>query len=178
MYGPLFDKAEFNYCLCLVDSHTRFPYAFPLHSPTAEAVCDCLLQVFPLVSVSTVITSDQATFFTADLTQQFVKLFGCGPRWSTPLHPEGNSVIERSQQSIKKLLYHVCRDRPKQWHKLLLIVLWCICESKNETLCVSPCLTMMGRTLTNPLKLLNKSWTGEIQILQTVGKSVSEYLSE
>jgi len=56
--GPLFDRAEYKYCLCFIDSHTRFPFAFPLRSVTAKAVCECLLQVFALVGVSSVITSD------------------------------------------------------------------------------------------------------------------------
>ena len=37
--GPLLDKAEYNFCLCLIDSHTQFPFAFPLRSVTAKAVC-------------------------------------------------------------------------------------------------------------------------------------------
>ena len=103
--GPLFDKAEYNYCLCLTDSCTRFPFAFPLRSVTVKAVCECLLQVFVLVGISSVITSDQGTCFTAELTQEFVKLFGFSPRWSTPLHPEGNSLVERLNQSVKRMLH-------------------------------------------------------------------------
>ena len=144
MIGPLFDCTEFKYCLCLIDSHTRFPFAFLLRSVTAKAVCDCLLQVFAMVGVSSVITSDQGTCFTAELTQKFLELFGCSPKWSTPLHPEGNSLIERMNQSVKKLLAHVCKTHPKQWHKLLPIVLWCIREAKNETLGVSPFMMVMG----------------------------------
>jgi len=37
---------------------------------------------------------------------------------------------------------------------------------------------LIGRTPTNPPKLIRESWTGENQIPSTVGKSVSEYLSE
>ena len=33
--GPLLNKAEYNFCLCLIDSHTRFPFAFPLRSVNA-----------------------------------------------------------------------------------------------------------------------------------------------
>ena len=33
--GPLFDKAEYNYCLRITDSCTRFPFAFPLRAVTA-----------------------------------------------------------------------------------------------------------------------------------------------
>ena len=45
--GPLFEKAEFNYALCITDSRTRFPFCFPLRATTAKAVCEeCLIQVF------------------------------------------------------------------------------------------------------------------------------------
>ena len=108
--GPLFDKAEYNYCLCIIDSCTRFPFAFPLRAVTARAVCECLIQVFSLVGVSSVITSDQGTCFTARLTQEFLKLFGCSPRWSTPLHPEGNSLVERLNQTVKKC-YIMCAKK-------------------------------------------------------------------
>jgi len=91
--GPLLDLAEYKYCL--IDSHTRYPFAFPLRSFTAKAVCERLLQVFALVGVSSVITSDQGTCFTAELTQKFLELLGCSPKWSTPLHAEGNCLVER-----------------------------------------------------------------------------------
>jgi len=71
-----------------------------------------------MVGVSLVITSDQGTCFTAELTQKFLELFGCSPKWSTPLHPEGNSLVEGMNQSVKKLLAHVCKTHPKQWQKL------------------------------------------------------------
>ena len=73
--GPLFNKAEYNYCLFLIDSCTRFPLAFPLRSVTAKAVCECLLQVFALGGISSVITSDQGTCFTAELTRVYETLW-------------------------------------------------------------------------------------------------------
>ena len=87
--GPLTEQADFRFCLCVIDSCTRFPFAFLLRSVTAKAVCDCLLQIFALVGVRKVITSDKGTCFTSQLTQEFIKLFGCSPRFSTALHPEG-----------------------------------------------------------------------------------------
>ena len=176
--GKLFDNAEYNYCLCIIDSCTRYPFAFPLRSPTAKAVCDCLLQVFSLVGVSKVISFDQGTCFTSELTQSFLKLFGCSPVFSTPLHPEGNSLVERLNQSVKKLLHHVCKTNPKQWHKLLPLVLWCIRESKNDTLGVSPSMMVMGRNPSNPLKIIRDSWTGENNLPVDPGKSVSDFLTE
>ena len=51
-------------------------------------------------------------------------------------------------------------------------------ESRNETLGVSPFMMVMGRNPANPLKILKDTWTGENQLPQTVGKSVSEFLAE
>ena len=176
--GPLFDKAEYNYCLCITDSCSRFPFAFPLRAVTAKAVCECLIQVFSLVGISSVITSDQGSCFTAKLTQEFLRLFGCSPRWSTPLHPEGNSLVERLNQTVKKMLHHVCKENPKQWNKLLPLVLWTIRESKNDTLGLSPQMMLFGRTPNNTLHLLKESWTGENALPVSAGKSVVNFLSE
>ena len=176
--GPLFDQAEFKYCLCLIDSHTRYPFAYPLRSVTARAVCDCLINVFAQVGVSSVITSDQGTCFTAELTQRFLQMLGCSPRWSTPLHPEGNSLVERLNQTFKKLLAHVCKAHPKQWHRMLPLILWCIRESRNETLGVSPFMMVMGHNPPNPLSVIEESWTGTDSLPQPSGKTVTEYLTE
>ena len=60
----------------------------------------------------------------------------CSQRWSTLLRPERNSLVERLKQTRKRMLHHICRTNPKQWHKLRPIVLWCIRES--NTWCYLP----------------------------------------
>ena len=77
---PLVEGAEYPFFLVLIDSCTRFPFAFELRKVTAKAVCECLLQIFSLVGVSTVITSDQESYFVSELTKKFMQLFGCSPR--------------------------------------------------------------------------------------------------
>ena len=112
---------------------------------------------------SNVITLDNATYFTSQLNDKFMKLFGCKLRFLTVSHPEGNSLVERMNASLKKMLAHISQKYPKQWHTLLPIVLWCLRESRNETLGVSPFMMVMKRNLANPLKILNDTWTGENQ---------------
>ena len=36
-----------------------------------------------------------------------MELFGCKLRFSTVLHPEGNSLVEQMNASLKKMLAHV-----------------------------------------------------------------------
>ena len=117
------------------------------------------------MGIPSVITSDNATYFTSHLNDKFIELFGCKPRFSTVLHPEGNSLVERMNASLKKMLAYVNQKYPKQWHKLLPIVLWCMRVSRNETLGVSPFMMVMERNPANPLKILKDTWTGENQLL-------------
>ena len=75
------------------------------------------------------------------------------------------------------MLHHVCRNNPKQWYKLLPLVLWCIRESKNQTLGVSPYMMVFGRNPSNPLGIIKDSWTGKDN-LPLGSKPVTEFLSE
>ena len=76
-----------------------------------------------------------------------------------------NTLVERLNQTVKKMLHHVCQKDLRKWHKVLPLVLWTIRESKNETLGTSP---------SNPLRLIKESWTGEIDLPSGTSKSVSE----
>ena len=60
-----------------------------------------LVAFFSLVDISNVITLDNATYFTSQLNDKFMELFGplmYLPRFSTVLHPEGNSLGEDERQ--------------------------------------------------------------------------------
>src|SRR6218665_2614888 len=73
-----------KYCLCIVDSCTRWPAVYLLKSLTAKAVSEELKNLFMDVGVPSVITSDQGTNFTSSLTKEFLKMFGVTPRFNTP----------------------------------------------------------------------------------------------
>ena len=81
---------EYNYCLILVCSYSRFPAAYPLRSLTAKNVCDKLLELFSMTGLSsnvTVLTSDNATNFCAALNRELMHRLGVRLRFSTPGHP-------------------------------------------------------------------------------------------
>ena len=72
--------------LCLIESHIRFPFAFLLRSLNTKAVCECLLHVFLFVRIASMITSDNVTYFSSQLNDKFLELFGCKHGFSTALH--------------------------------------------------------------------------------------------
>jgi len=94
-------KIEYPYCMLLCDSVTRFSWAHPLRILTAKSVCDALLQLFSFTGVASqcVISSDQGSNYTAQLTREFLKRLSVSPRFNTPGRPQAAGLCERLVQS-------------------------------------------------------------------------------
>ncbi|GFU83907.1 hypothetical protein TNCV_3852291 [Trichonephila clavipes] len=131
-----------KYILCLMDQHSRWPEAIPLKSLTAKSTCEALLEIFSKTGIPEVIVMNHATNFTASLTQEFLKILGACPRFSTPYHPEGNGLIERWNQTLKNMLHHIIREEGKSWHRHIPFLLWAYREVPNATTGIPPFLLM------------------------------------
>ncbi|GFT68040.1 retrovirus-related Pol polyprotein from transposon 17.6 [Trichonephila clavipes] len=97
---------------------------------------------------------DNATNFTASLTQELLKILGACPRFSTPYHPEGNGLIERGNQTLKNMLQHIIREEGRSWHRHIPFLLWAYREVPNATTGTPPFLLMYGRDPKGPLSIL------------------------
>jgi len=179
-FGPLFPnkKVKYNYCLLLVDSATRWPSAFPLHSLTSKSVCDALLKQFAETGIPERISSDNASNFTSSLTREFLKVLGCSPQFSTPAHPQACGLVERLVGSVKSAISKVAADHPKQWYTHLPCILWALRESPHSTTGVPPWLLAFGRLPRGPLSVLKDTWTGAEDPPLNLGKSVTDYLKD
>jgi transposase InsO family protein len=104
--------------------------AYPLKSLSAKATCEALLQVFMNFAIPKVISSDCGSNFTAQVTKEMLKRMGCSPRFNTPGHPEAAGLVERCNQSLKRMIYKLAQENPKGWHKLLPFVLWALREKQ------------------------------------------------
>jgi len=101
--GPLdpVSSQGHKYCLCVVDSCTRWPSVYMLKSLSAEVVCDVLIDLFTHVDVPKVMVIDCGTNFNSQLTQEMLRRLGCSPRFNTPGHPEASGIVERFNQTCK-----------------------------------------------------------------------------
>ena len=175
---PTSSKPEFNYALVIVDRFSRWPMAYPLRSLSAKAVCEAFIQMFMTFSVPKTIATDCGSNFKSKLTQEFLKRLGCCPRFTTPGHPQGNGLAERTNGSIKTMLYKLAQDDPKGWHKLLPYVLWGLRERPSATTHVSPYMMVYGTVPRGPLSILKESWMGEREIPFSLGKTPEKYLQD
>src|SRR6218665_1020981 len=103
-----------KHCLCIVDLCTRWPAVYLLKSLTAQAVCEELKNLFMGVGVPSVITNEQGTNFTSSLTKEILKMFGVTPRFNTPGHPESSGIVERWNQTFKKMIHHVSSSKSRR----------------------------------------------------------------
>ena len=162
LIGPLEPKSSsgHQYIICLIDSATRWVEALPLKTLTAKEACDALLLMFSRIGLPKVLVSDNATNLVSGLNKELYKRIGVKMRNSTPLHPEGNSLVERWNQSLKKMLHHVVTsDRPRDWHLSLPFLLWAYRELPNETTGLSPFQLVYGRMIRGPLAILRDHWS-------------------
>ena len=92
-----------------MDNCKRWSEVYSLRALKASEICDNLLQLFMQMGVASVISSDNASNFRNDSTQEFEKRLGCSPRFNTSYHPEASDVT-RWNATFKNMLHHVIRE--------------------------------------------------------------------
>lgn len=167
-----------RYILCMVDQHTRWAEAVPLTSLNAKATCEALLSIFMRTGIPNVIASDNGTNFHSALTQEFERRIGSSPRFSTPSYPQSNGLVERFNQTLKRMLHHVIREEPRNWHTKIPFILWAYREVPNSTTGVAPFQLLYGRKPEGPLAILKNTWSGKLEALQLDTTPVSSYMEK
>lgn len=89
LIGPIDPKSsqEHQYILCLISRHTKWAEAILLKILISRKTCDALLQIFTRTGISNIISCDNGTNFSAELTKEFEKRLGASPQFSSPLYP-------------------------------------------------------------------------------------------
>jgi hypothetical protein len=181
--GPLnvHENMEFNYCLVMIDSASRWPACFPLRRVTAKSVCLAMINLFQYTSMGTSVTmvsSDNASYFKAALTREFMSRIGISPRFHVPGYPSSTGLVERAIGSIKGLVAKVAAEHPKKWTSYLPYVMWALREAPNETTGVPPYLIVFNRMPRGPLAILRESWLGNRDLPISLGKTAEDFLAE
>ena len=105
-------------------------------------------------------------------------MFGVTPRFNTPGHSESSGIVEKWNQTFKRMIHHVIIDNPRQWHKIIPFTVWAIREVPNATTGVAPYMLVYGRLPRGPLAVLKESWTGDINLPPRLGLQPKKYLQK
>ena len=100
-YGPLPSN---EYLLVVIDRYSRFPDVEIMHSTKASAVIPKLDKIFAVHGIPKILKSDSGPPFNGEEYKRYLSTLGITTEFSTPLWPQGNSLVERFMQPLGKAL--------------------------------------------------------------------------
>ena len=116
--GPLPYDRRHEFIIVFVDCFSRFTILVPTSNHTADTVSDALLRhVVPYFGTPRRLLSDRGREFVGDVWGKLTRSLGIQRVLTSPYHPEGNSINERSHQTMNNMLRaRLLRDLPsRKW---------------------------------------------------------------
>ena len=120
--GPLPRDHQCEFLVVFVDCFSRYTVLVPVKDHTAPTVSNALIQhVVSYFGVPRRILSDRGREFTGALWQNLLKTLGSHRLLTSPYHPEGNAINERSHRTIMNVMRALQQDGqvPLGWTRLL-----------------------------------------------------------
>ncbi|KAA3678992.1 uncharacterized protein DEA37_0011749 [Paragonimus westermani] len=100
--------------------------------------------------------SDQDAAFESRLLRETCRPLGIKKTRTTPCHPQGNGLVERTNRTIEALLQSFLeRHQADRWDELLPRCMLAYRASLHTTTRCTPAYLMFGRELRLPLELLS-----------------------
>ena len=163
LVGPICPASErgHKYVLTVVDYATRYPEAVALKKIDTETVAEALVGIFSRVGVPKEIISDCGTQFTSDVMKEVARLLSLKQLTSTPYHPICNGLVEKFNGTLKNMLRKLCEEKPKDWDRYVIPLLFAYREVPQDTLGFSPFELLYGRSVRGPVSILKELWTNE-----------------
>ena len=115
LIGPL-KLVTYNknrYILKLVDYAITYPEALPLASIVIEAVAEAPVSIFSHVGIPNEVLTDMGTQYTSAVVKEVSRLLSFKQLVTTPYHHICNGLVDRFNQTIKKVLMRKCAECPK-----------------------------------------------------------------
>ena len=100
--GPKPTESINKYLLTIVDEYSRFTFAYPCASLTADTVIRCLIHLFSLCGLPEFVHSDRGSQFMSAELRDFLSARGVAQSRTTPYNPQGNGQSEKFNGTIWK----------------------------------------------------------------------------
>ena len=116
--GPLPADRRHEFIIVFVDCYSRFTILVPASNHTADTVSDALLRhVVPYFGTPRSLLSDRGREFVSEIWGKLTSTLGIQRVLTSPYHPEGNSINERSHRTMNNMLRaRLLRDLPsRKW---------------------------------------------------------------
>ena len=103
--GPLPADRRHEFLIVFIDCYSRYTILVPASNHTASTVSDALLKhVVPYFGTPRHLLSDRGREFVGEIWGKLMSSLGVQRLLTSPYHPEGNSINERSHRTINNML--------------------------------------------------------------------------
>ena len=103
--GPLPADHRHEFLIVFVDCYSRYTILVPASNHTASTVSDALLRhVVPYFGTPCRLLSDHGHEFVGDVWGKLMRSLGVQRVLTSPYHPEGNAINERSHRTMNNML--------------------------------------------------------------------------
>ena len=103
--GPLPADHRQEFLIVFVDCYSRYTILVPSSNHTASTVSEALLRhVVPYVGTPRRLLSDRGREFVSDVWRKLMRSLSIQHMLTSPYHPEGNAINERSHRTLNNML--------------------------------------------------------------------------
>ncbi|CAH8445461.1 unnamed protein product [Dicrocoelium dendriticum] len=156
--GPLpITKSGNCFILVMIDYFTKWCEAIPIRCQNASTVASTIVNEWVARYGAPIsLHSDQGAAFESHLMQEMCRLLAIKKTRTTPYHPQGNGLVERTNRTIKAILQSfVERHQSNQWDEALPQCMLAYRASVHSTTGYSPAYLTLSREIRLPLELLS-----------------------
>ncbi|XP_053473735.1 uncharacterized protein LOC128603132 [Ictalurus furcatus] len=175
LVGPLPKSARgHEYILVIVDYATRYPEAVPLRKATSQNIARELVLLFSRVGITKDVLTDQGTPFVSKLMADLCRLLQVKHLKTSVYHPQTDGLVERFNQTLKRMLRRVVDEEGRNWDLLLPYVLFAVRECPQASTGFTPFELLFGRRPRGLLDVAREAWEEQ----PSPFRSVVEYVQE
>ena len=151
--GPLTTtNAGKSYILVVIDYYTKWIEIFALSNIQARTVATCIFNnVIARYGTPEQIHTDQGSQFESLLFKELCTLLQIHKSRTTPYHPAGDGLVERSNRTIQNILKTSINNNYKDWDLHLPATMLAYNTSVHSTTGYTPHYLMFGREARIPL---------------------------
>lgn len=111
--GPFTASHGYLCVLSAIDVFSRYVILIPTPDHLATMAARCIYEcIIASLGVPQTILSDRGAEFTGYVWNQVQNILGCSLSMTSPYHPQGNSVCERSHRTVNNLLRATLASNP------------------------------------------------------------------
>ena len=105
----------YRYVLTVIDHYSRYVKFYPLRTKMTEEVSKNFLCYLNDFGVPLSLILNNGSKFTSNLYKDLCKVHKINTGFTTPYHPQGNSISERMHRTMKTVLNMLCKGSPYKW---------------------------------------------------------------